>query len=127
MRPLAIRDVALTQRVKADTLAIWEHFDHVCRMQNNSKDSSNKYIIHSPTAVGFTEAVFFSVGWLIEKWIRYRKTSAEVAGPHTTVPLDDTAPQSCGAGASGAGKRKKNKIKGGCNIHLCYFDFHQHP
>lgn len=59
VRPLTIRDVALTQRAKADTLAIWEHFDHVCRMRNNSKDSSNKYIIHSPTAVGFTEAVFF--------------------------------------------------------------------
>ena len=60
----AVHVVALTQHVKADTLAISEHFDHhrrVClrQLQNNRNNYSNKYIIHSPTAVGFTEVFFF--------------------------------------------------------------------
>lgn len=57
--------------VKADTLAIMEHFDHHhvrhTKLQNNRNNYSNRYIIHSPTAVGFTEVylVFFLLFFVV--------------------------------------------------------------
>lgn len=60
----------------------------ICNCKNNKNNYSNKYIIHSPTAVSCF-FVFFLVGWLFEKWIRhndFKWQGHRLQFPWTTPP-----------------------------------------